>query len=259
MPLVKSRLSPEQLRQGVQPDARPVAVGETDLRAILRNLTDTATAAAAEVLAPEQLAVGVSGGISVLIHGIRLILEVKHTFVCVRLDMSNGYNACSRSVLLRRLSENAGLEHMVPPLHALGAEAPDLLIGARRQRLFGDAARGDSEEGTGQGQPHSSLAFCTCIQPELRALSQELESFDGGARAIMDDVYVFGPAAVVFPAIERFASALQRLTGLQINQDKSACFSRGYNLDVTQLRDQRRGGCLTFGRGCVPIDDAISS
>jgi hypothetical protein len=105
MPLIKSRLSPEQLRQGVQPDARPVAVGETDLRAILRNLTATATATAAEVLAPEQLAVGVSGGISVLIHGIRLILEARRTFVCVRLDMSNGYNACSRSVLLRRLSE----------------------------------------------------------------------------------------------------------------------------------------------------------
>ena len=51
MPLIKSRLSPEQLRQGAQPDARPVAVGETDLRAILRNLTDSATAAAAEVLA----------------------------------------------------------------------------------------------------------------------------------------------------------------------------------------------------------------
>jgi hypothetical protein len=41
----------------VQPDARPVAAEETDLRAILRNLTDTAPAAAAEVLAPEQLAV----------------------------------------------------------------------------------------------------------------------------------------------------------------------------------------------------------
>jgi hypothetical protein len=46
----------------------------------LRNLTDTATAAAAEVLAPEQLAVGVSGGISVLIHGIRLILEALISF-----------------------------------------------------------------------------------------------------------------------------------------------------------------------------------
>ena len=88
MPLIKSRLSPEQLRQGAQPDARPVAVGETDLRAILRNLTDSATAAAAEVLAPEQLAVGVSGGISVLIHGIRLILEVQRTFVCVRVALT---------------------------------------------------------------------------------------------------------------------------------------------------------------------------
>ena len=143
----------------------------------------------------------------------------------------------------RRLSEHAGLEHLVPPLHALGAEAPDLLIGAQRQRLFADAQRGDSEEGTGQGQPHSSLAFCTCIQPELRALSKELEPFDGGAKAIMDDVYVFGPAAQVFPAIERFVSALRRLTGLQINQGKSACFSRGYNLE----------GCPWRQRAGVPV------
>ena len=109
MPLVKSRLSPEQLRQGAEPDARPIAIGETDLRAILRNITDAAASSAAEVLAPEQLAVGVSGGISVFIHGIRLVLELHNTFVVVRLDMSNGFNACSRSVLLRRLSEHAAL------------------------------------------------------------------------------------------------------------------------------------------------------
>ena len=66
----------------------------------------------------------------------RRVDEVHGTFVCARLDMSNGYNAGSRSVLLRRLSEHAGLEHLVPPLHALGAEAPDLLIGAQRRRLF---------------------------------------------------------------------------------------------------------------------------
>ena len=76
----------------------------------------------------------------------------------------------------------------------------------------------------------------------LRGVSRvkELEPFDGGARAIMDDVYVFGPAAVVFPAIERFVSALRRLTGLQINQGKSACFSRGYNLEGCPWR--RRAG-----------------
>ena len=59
----------------------------------------------------------------------------------------------------------------------------------------------------------------------------------------MDDVYVFGPAAQVFPAIERFVSALRRLTGCQINQGKSACFSRGYNLE----------GCPWRQRAGVPV------
>ena len=89
MPLVKSRLSPEQLRQGAEPDARPIAIGETDLRAILRNITDAAASSAAEVLAPEQLAVGVSGGISVLIHGIRLVLEA------VRARGPGAHGACA--------------------------------------------------------------------------------------------------------------------------------------------------------------------
>ena len=150
MPLVKARLSQEQLRQGVEPDARPVAVGETDLRALCKNLTDNCSGAAARVLAPDQLAVGVSGGISVLIHGIRLVLEQHPTFVVVRLDMSNGYNAASRAVLLRRLASHPELEHLVPFLHAMGAGATDLLIGAMRERLFAGEARGDSAEGVPQ-------------------------------------------------------------------------------------------------------------
>ena len=75
------------------------------------------------------------------------------------------------------------------------------------------------------------VAFC-CLSGkfQLRGI-KGARPFDGGAKAIMDDVYVFGPAAQVFSAIERFVSALRRLTGLQINQGKSACFSRGYNLE----------------------------
>ena len=38
-------------------------------------------------------------------------------------------------------------------------------------------------------------------------------------------------------------SALRRLTGLQINQGKSACFSRGYNLE----------GCPWRQRAGVPV------
>eukprot|EP00966_Prymnesium_polylepis_P136815 3161268-Prymnesium_polylepis.1 len=44
-----------------------------------------------DVLAPQQMAVGVAGGISVLIHGIRVMLEEHPEFVVVRLDLRNAY------------------------------------------------------------------------------------------------------------------------------------------------------------------------
>jgi hypothetical protein len=44
----------------------------------------------------------------------------------------------------------------------------------------------------------------------LRALSKELEPFDGGAKAIMDDVYVFGPIWVQPSASTADAQRSQR-------------------------------------------------
>ena len=126
----------------------------------------TAAAAAAEVLAPEQLAVGVSGGISVLIHGIRLILEAWRTFVCVRLDMSNGYNACSRSVLLRRLSVQgrATVPCLTPDYHLRALSPHDA-----RRTLYSLAARTSKLspardiEGTEQAAAMNVIKFPSAI------------------------------------------------------------------------------------------------
>ena len=52
MPLIKTRHSDEQMRAGIDPDVRPVAVGEVEIRAIERALNDTSAAAAAQILAP---------------------------------------------------------------------------------------------------------------------------------------------------------------------------------------------------------------
>ena len=46
-----------------------------------------------------------------------------------------------------------------------------------------------------------------------------------------------------YPAIERYVLGLRRFIGLQINQGKSACFSRGYNLE----------GCPWRQRAGVPV------
>ena len=81
MPLVKARVS-----EGAEPDARPVAIGEVEARAISRHLTDSACDAAASVFAPQQLAVGVKGGISSLVHGLRLSVDQRGDFVIVKLE-----------------------------------------------------------------------------------------------------------------------------------------------------------------------------
>ena len=70
MPLIKSELTQEQMRTGEDPDCRPVAVGEVDLRAIGRVLALEAQTSAQAHLQPQQLGVAVQGGISILIHGI---------------------------------------------------------------------------------------------------------------------------------------------------------------------------------------------
>ena len=236
-PLIKARLTPEQRERGVEPDVRPVSLGEVDLRAILSHLTSSVSEAAAGELLPQQVAVGVPGGISVLIHGIRCTMEIHRGFVLVKTDMRNGYNAVSRAVFLRRLARCRPLAHLVPLIHALLAAHPLIVIGPLLERLFRQTVEGDSHEGGAQGMPIMTTAFCVAIQPELIALDAELQPFEGGARAIMDDCYAYGPPSVVFPALARFARRLRDATDLEMQQAKYACWSPEYDLDTCTFRE----------------------
>ena len=105
VPLVKARLTPEQAMARQDPDVRPVAIGEVEVRAVGRAMAADAADDFADTLAPQQLAVGIPGGISVLIFGTRCMLEMRPRFVVVRLDLRNGFNAVSRAVMLRRMAE----------------------------------------------------------------------------------------------------------------------------------------------------------
>ena len=66
------------------PDARPVAVGEADLCAMLRYMVQDSKAALEQELAPQQGG-GRSreGGITILVHGTRVLLEANSTWVIV--------------------------------------------------------------------------------------------------------------------------------------------------------------------------------
>ena len=71
-------------------DARPIAIGHTEARSIGSHLVEGVTEVAGDVLSPQQLAVGVHGGTSILVHGIRVLLSQHGSFVLVRIDLRNG-------------------------------------------------------------------------------------------------------------------------------------------------------------------------
>ena len=70
---------------------------------------DNVSADAGDYLAPEQLAVGVQNGASIMIHGIRLTMEKREDFVLIKLDIKNGYNAAFRAAMLETYCKNSTL------------------------------------------------------------------------------------------------------------------------------------------------------
>ena len=119
VPLVKPSANP--VPDGADPDVRPVAVGETDLRAITSSIISDTGAEFASVLTPQQVAVGVQGGSSILVHGIRVTMEHRRDFVVVKIDLRNAYNAMRRRTALRRLRAHPTLRHLIPFLYALNS------------------------------------------------------------------------------------------------------------------------------------------
>ena len=69
---------------------------------------------------------------------------------------------------------------------------------------YGGKVWGHAEEGATQGDPEAGTYFCVAWHPQIRRLDTQVARAGGAARAGMDDLFVVGPAEVVFPALEAF-------------------------------------------------------
>ena len=92
------------------PDVRPICIGEVETRVISSIVTESFMEAFTNYLTPQQLAVGVGGGQSVLIHGVRMYIEQHPDHVVVRVDLKNAFNSGSRRHLYERLLEMAQVD-----------------------------------------------------------------------------------------------------------------------------------------------------
>ena len=254
--LIPIRRQPKPGRTAAQTPPRPIAIGETDRRAIERAAMDTLRPYFLDYLAPQQLAVGVDGGASILIHGARLSVATRRSRVLVSLDMTDAYQTIDRDIVLTRLLAVPGLTQLATYFHAVHGPQSYLFVGPMMQRLFGDVtSRGDSAEGVQQGGGISGGCFCVGIQPEVRAFDHTLAAHDGWARFWMDDGFAHGESQHVFPAVVTFIRAVRAL-GLVIGS--ASCYSPDYDLESCPHRRaaaDELGFEISIGGLHIPTED----
>ena len=240
---------------GAAPDVRPIGIVECLRRVICSALISQHKSVLAEHLWPQQVAIGIPSGISILLYGLRLALELNPHWVAVKVDIRNACNEISGRKVLDRLNAQHHLCTLVLCLWATySPEAPILLLGSADS-----LADSPSAEGMQQGDGLASTGFCVCIYPEVCQLDAAVAMHGGAARFDMDDGYVAGLLEAVFPAVEQFAAQVQAL-GLDLQVCKCECFSPACDLQNHPLRPPamplgmlsgRPNGAL-LGRG-IPI------
>jgi len=245
---------------GMAPDVRPIGIGECLRRAIHKSVIAQMKPSLAEHLWPQQVAIGVAGGLSILIFGVRLVLEVFPGWVVVKIDLRNAYNEICRASVLQRLAEVPHVRDLVPPMWANYLPESMVFIPGEGSAT----ADFSSAEGVQQGEPMAGAGFCVGIHPEVCQLDAELNAVGGMAKFDMDDGYAVGPPEVVFPAVQRFAVAVRAL-GLELQLGKCKCYSpagdmenhrdRPPQMQVGHMLDAAGVFCYGIDVGGIPMGD----
>ena len=201
------------------PDARPVAIGEADRRVFGRVVMKVLAPAYREVLHPQQLAVGVKAGDTILIHGVRLLMEqLGDRAVVVHTDLKNAYNEEWRESIFSTLMRRPALRAAVQPFRAAMSTDAFLVVGGRPGLVT-------SSEGVQQGDPLSTGAFCLPIHEYVRRADEALRARGGACRFFADDGYLVGLPEDVWPALARLTEDLLQQTGLEMQVSKVEAYS----------------------------------
>jgi hypothetical protein len=193
--------------------ARPIAIGTTTRRAILKGLIRKVTPVAAEYLAPHQLAVGVKTGWDVVAHGVRAAIE-KYSQddgrALLRIYAENAFNKVSHAAILDvALTHVPGMARMA---YAVYGQPPLLKAG---DRLF------DSREGARQGCQLSMMTCCVAEHPTVEKIEAK-RNLDVNLW-IADDGSLYGKIDQLL-AIDIILEA-EETTGYRMNKTKSSLWN----------------------------------
>ena len=141
-------LCKEEVKEGKEPKARPIAVGMVDRRFWAKMLMAQTSAAFAKYLGPEQIAVGVSASAECIAFSMRTVLEDRLDFGKWGMDSENAFNLFVRALAGYALGKApAEIRRLLPYVCALmGPEAP-LAAGLRCEQEHEEAGNSDIDSG----------------------------------------------------------------------------------------------------------------
>ena len=195
---------------------RPLGIRNPLLKAIHKEVMRENRQAFTQFLEPQQLVLSVGGGCK-LVFSVRMLLESRQDFCCVKNDFRNAYNEIERDCIVKALAEEPTLQHLA--WHAAITHVPHHGLES------GGKKWGTSSRGTTQGSNEATAYFCVGWHKELQKLDAKLSAVGGMAKAGADDLNAIGPPEVVFPALEQFWAAVEAKTGLTLQRTKTEVFA----------------------------------
>ena len=157
-----------------------------------------------------------AGGVK-LVNCVRMLSEANPGFIVVKCDIKNAFNSVSRAQVLKVLENEEELKHLA--WHAA------LSLASSNSLESGGKVWGQAPEGATQGDPEAGTYFCAAWHPYIRDLDREIAQVGGAARAGMDDLFVVGPAAAVFVALEKFWQEIEQSCLLKLERSKTEVFT----------------------------------
>ena len=217
---------------GQMSDARPVKAENGDTSSWCKALGRASTPAVQEKVAPQQLGVGVSGGVELYVHGFKIKYEVAvrdgvEVFI-VAIDIKNAHNDFPRQEAQVELIAAAHLDPRLIPLAVANEStlrAVNSIYMRSNQTSSGYSHICNSEKGGGQGNALTGLFYVINQNPALKETEARYPECE--LKAIHDDITLIGPPGKVWGADGCLAFLIEALEdrGHTINQNK--CLALG--------------------------------
>lgn len=197
-PLNKSMPTAEGLS-----DARPVNAEDSDTSVWCKSLQRAITPNVRSAVSPQQLGVGVSGGVELFTLGLKLKYEEAvrlglNRVIC-KIDLKNAHNSFSRKKVNEKMVLAVANDPTLAPLllslqATIGSPTP--IYTRTALTSAGISYLCNSCQGGPQGNALTGLSFTMVINPSLKSVESNFPGVE--VRAIQDDISLFGDPDIIF-------------------------------------------------------------